>query len=89
MLTLTHTHTRTYTVTVFADPYKVCTVCGEHVCGVRDQPGPLVLVPCDHQAPYADTCPSWGPVDGCRCQQQLGEVPHLPAPECPRNHGPA
>lgn len=84
-MTLTYTFTQTYTVTIFADPYKVCCECGEHICGVLDVDGPLTMDPCGHQSSYRDTCPSWGPVDGCRCSDFIGAVPHEPAPVCP-NH---
>lgn len=65
---LTHTYTRTYNVTTFADPYKKCRQCGGWITGALDKPhGPLIVVPCEHQAGYDDVCPSWGPVDGCEC----------------------
>ncbi len=64
---LTVTRTRTYNATLFADPYKQCQQCGGWIDGVLDNPGPSILVPCEHQGGYRDVCPSWGPVDGCRC----------------------
>ena len=66
-----------------ANPYLVCAVCGQRAeefhdprcgCGLR---GP-VNFPCGHTADYQDLCPSWGPVDGCQCQEHLGYVPHAP-----------
>lgn len=54
-------------MTVFADPYKVCLKCGQWIDGAEDGPGPLILIPCGHQSDYLSVCPSWSPVDGCRC----------------------
>lgn len=65
---ITHTHTSTYNATTFADPYKKCRQCGDWITGALDAPGPVILVPCEHQSDYRDVCPSWGPVDGCRCE---------------------
>jgi hypothetical protein len=63
-----NTHTVTGVERRFADPFKVCLDCGAWVTGVVDIPGePLILMPCEHQAVYKDLCPSWGPVDGCKC----------------------
>lgn len=75
-MTLTRTHTKTYPVITFADPYKQCCQCEEWITGVLDKPGPLILVPCEHESDYRDVCPSWGPVDGCRCVEHLGYKPH-------------
>jgi hypothetical protein len=68
-MALTRTHTRTYNATLFADPYKRCLKCSQWIDGALDAPGPLILVPCEHQSDYRDVCPSWGPVDGCRCAE--------------------
>lgn len=68
MAVLTRTYTATYTVTDFADPYKKCEQCNQWIDGALDAPGPLIVVPCEHQSNYRDICPSWGPVDGCRCK---------------------
>lgn len=68
MAVLTRTHTTTYNVTEFADPYKKCEKCNQWVDGALDAPGPLIIVPCEHRSNYRDVCPSWGPVDGCRCK---------------------
>jgi len=76
------THTRTHVHVTFADPYLTCDQCGEWVdawhdpqqCGCDDSG--WQLLPCGHQAGTTSVCPSWGPVDGCRCQEQLGSVPH-------------
>lgn len=75
-MTLGVTHTRTHHVIYFADPYKQCKQCGQWVDGVLDAPGPLMLVPCEHESDYRDLCPSWGPVDGCQCLEQFGAVDH-------------
>lgn len=61
----------TYTVVTPANPYLVCAECGAKVDGWRVYPPgaeerPTILVPCGHAAALAE-CPSWGPVDGCRC----------------------
>lgn len=81
---LTVTHTKTWNATTFADPYKVCEHCGQWITGVLDKPGPLILVPCEHESDYRDVCPSWGPVDGCSCVEHLGRrghsTPPAPAP---------
>ena len=37
---------------------------------------PLILTPCKHIGGYEDTCPSWGPVSGCTCADDLGAVFH-------------
>jgi hypothetical protein len=73
---LTHTYTRTHNVISYADPYKKCCTCGAWIDGALDGPGPLILVPCEHQSDYDSVCPSWGPVDGCQCPSHFGHVPH-------------
>lgn len=60
------TTTHTYTVRRPANPYLVCVQCGVKVHAWPDRPGPLVNLPCGHFG-YRNLCPSWGPVDGCRC----------------------
>lgn len=80
---LTHTHTTTYNAIEFADPYKVCDVCGKQVTGVLCvTKGRWPNLPCEHIG-YTDTCPSWGPVDGCQCLEHLGFVPHNPLRSSP------
>lgn len=64
---LQRTFTRTYNAVRFADPYKRCLTCGQWVDGYLDKPGPVMVIPCEHEANYEDVCPSWGPVDGCTC----------------------
>ncbi len=78
------TFTRTSNVIHFADPYKVCIACGGWVDGVRHLPDMVSEnLPCEHRAAYRDACPSWGPVDGCRCVEVLGALPHPPRPSVP------
>lgn len=79
------THTRTHVHITFADPYLTCDRCRAPVIGYHDPQrcgcdGGWQNVPCEHQAGVTTVCPSWGPVAGCECQQQLGHVPHGPAP---------
>ena len=81
--TITVTHTETHNVVTPANPFLVCGTCrkpvesfhNERSCGCGDD-GRLQLFPCEHHSDYVDTCPSWGPVDGCQCQEHLGHVPH-------------
>ena len=68
---MTHTYTKTH-VTEFADPFLACATCGGRVRW-RDH---LTNMPCEHQADFNSVCPSWSPVDGCLCQEQLGSVNH-------------
>lgn len=79
------THTRTHVSSAFANPYLACDQCRArvtewhvpHRCGC-DESG-WQNRPCGHQASVTSVCPSWGPVDGCRCMDHLGHVPHGPA----------
>ncbi|MEU7170328.1 hypothetical protein ABZ949_02405 [Micromonospora tulbaghiae] len=74
---LTHTRTRTYTVSHFANPYLACNTCGQRVAGFYpDRPGPSMHWPCGHTGEHRDLCPSWGPVDGCRCHDMPGGRHH-------------
>lgn len=75
-MALTHTYTKTHNAITYADPYKQCCQCGGWITGALDKPGPLMLVPCEHESDYRDVCPSWGPVDGCRCIEHLGKREH-------------
>lgn len=78
----TRTHTRTHTEVEFSNPFLICDQCGERVsswhdpqqCGC-DQEGWHNL-PCEHRAGVTSECYSWGPVDGCLCQEILGRTPH-------------
>lgn len=80
-----HTYVRTHNTITPANPYLRCCACGarvEYWMGER-----LTNKPCGHQADFESVCPSWGPVDGCQCQEHLGHVPHS-APTPPRTeHG--
>lgn len=59
----------------FANPFIACAECGRRVTNTRHNPAQANL-PCGHQAEADTVCPSWGPVDGCRCLDSLGHVPH-------------
>ena len=91
MPTLTHTYTRTFTATVPANPYLRCSQCGARVeywlDGESEIGEPVRNYPCEHASDYVDVCPSWGPVDGCQCQEHLGYTPHPPAPPATTDHG--
>ena len=77
--------TSTFTVRVPANPYLRCDRCGARVefwrsAQVRNEP-------CGHDSGATSMCPSWGPVNGCECEEHLGNVPHpLPDPPATR-HG--
>lgn len=53
---------------VFADPWIACDACRARVTHVTFPPP--TNQPCGHQADSNSLCPSWGPVDGCRCAAQ-------------------
>lgn len=73
----------------FADPYKVCLECSAWVDGVQELPGEMdANLPCGHQADYDSVCPSWGPVDGCQCQERLGRRNHPLRAQCPEGKVP-
>ncbi len=74
------THVSTYTGVEFANPYLVCNQCGGWITGALDNPGPSILMPCEHRMSYHDVCPSWSPVDGCLCQEMFGKVDHAEPP---------
>lgn len=82
MAVLTHTFTRTHVYIDFADPYLVCGKCDQWVTSWHDNDqcgcdGRWWNEPCGCSHAGVDSmCPSWGPVDGCRCQEHLGYVPH-------------
>jgi hypothetical protein len=77
-------HTRVHTYVTFADPYLRCDQCGQPVpkwhnadlCGCDSG---WWNEPCGHEGGVSSICPSWSPVDGCRCLKQLGAVEHFPA----------
>jgi hypothetical protein len=64
--------------THFANPFIACMQCGRRVKTVDAD---LRNQPCGHRAEWNSVCPSWSPVDGCRCQQHLGHVSHGVPPE--------
>ena len=77
-MSTTHTHV----ITTFANPFLRCDECGQSVEGVVALVGNPTgcnhicdNVPCGHRG-STSSCPSWSPVDGCRCQEHLGHVPH-------------
>jgi hypothetical protein len=74
------THTVTGEEVTFADPFKICCECGGWVTGYIEFPDsaglPSLNAPCEHEADYRSICPSWGPVDGCKCL--AGEHPAPP-----------
>lgn len=59
-----------------ANPFLYCLECRARVEEFDLGPGVPVNLPCGHAGGYGNPCPSWGPVDGCCCLEQLGEVPH-------------
>lgn len=50
----------------FANPYLKCDECKEPCIAVKDN----MNVPCGHKTGATSSCPSWGPVDGCRCERK-------------------
>lgn len=56
----------------FANPFLACDECGHRVTHSLE----LWNQPCGHRAGTTSVCPSWGPVDGCSCAEQLGSVEH-------------
>lgn len=79
MTSPTVTHVSTYNKVKYADHYVVCGACGGWVTGHLNMPeghGIDLVMPCEHDRGSRDVCPSWGPVDGCQCQEHLGFVPH-------------
>ena len=74
-MTATHTHT----VVRYADPFLICEECGLRAEGYVHSPGheeDFENWPCRHRAPIKSLCPSWSPVDGCRCAEVFGRVDH-------------
>lgn len=78
------TRTRVHRYITFANPHLRCDQCGKRVprhhdddcCGCA---GGFWNEPCGHEGGVTSACPSWSPVDGCRCLEQLGVVEHEPA----------
>lgn len=72
------TATHTYVIQPLADPYLRCEHCDHTIDGLIIAPGHdehMRNAPCRHLG-LTSTCPSWSPVDGCRCTEHLGEVNH-------------
>ncbi len=74
--------THAHVVIETANPYLTCDVCHKQVRGFVSTEGQVSSclhhgenVPCGH-LPVTSICPSWGPVDGCRCKKQFGVVSH-------------
>lgn len=66
---MSYTYTKTGHEIVFANKFKCCSECHQHITGVLDiDDEPLINLPCEHQADYYDDCPTWNPVDGCTCK---------------------
>lgn len=71
------THTRTHTLIGFANPFLVCEECREKVpywhnpdrCGCNETK--FWNSPCEHTAGVVSVCYSWGPVDGCQCNDKV------------------
>lgn len=77
----TITHTRTHVQISFANPYLRCEQCHGWVTGWHDPEKCgcetfVVNAPCCCRSGVTSACPSWSPVDGCQCAQQLGTVDH-------------
>jgi hypothetical protein len=80
-MTHTVTHTRTHIVIMPANPFLACSTCGKRAESFHDdrcgcgETRPMNL-PCGDYGAYDYLCPSWGPVDGCRCAEAFGHTPH-------------
>lgn len=80
-MTIARTHTRTHVYITFADPYLQCDHChqwvtswhDDHRCGCGEGSWNM---PCEHKPGVTSACPSWSPVDGCRCLEHLGRKDH-------------
>jgi hypothetical protein len=78
-MTPRHTHTRTVHAIDPANPYLQCDTHHDwvdHFTHTADGEGPIHCEPCGHQTGATSACPSWNPVDGCACAEQLGHIPH-------------
>jgi hypothetical protein len=89
----TRTHTRVHVFIDLADPYLRCDDCGVYVPRWHDDDrcgcdAGYWNEPCGHHAGVTSDCPSWGPVDGCRCIASLGFLPHAPLPIIEPEGGP-
>lgn len=72
-MTSTHTHV----LTRFANPFLRCDFCKKPVTGFVAFFGQVLgcdhvgnLYPCGHIG-ATSICPSWSPVDGCRCANKI------------------
>lgn len=79
---IARTRTRTVNTIDPANPYLTCDACGagvDHFACTGEDQGPVRNEPCGHEGVGATSaCPSWSPVDGCRCVEHLGSVEHGP-----------
>lgn len=80
---MSFTKTHTHVIVQFANPFMICVKCKQRVQGFvsgayRDESceHDFENYPCGHLSGIHSVCPSWGPVDGCQCLEQLGEVNH-------------
>jgi hypothetical protein len=72
---MTTAHTRTHSLIGFANPYLKCDKCKKRVvywhdpdrCGCTSE---AFNSPCEHELGVISICPSWGPVDGCSCEDK-------------------
>lgn len=77
------TDTHTHIIVDFSSPYLRCDQCGGKVEGyvsyhnsVEECEHRGQNVPCGHECGFDEVCPTWSPVTGCNCKEQLGEVKH-------------
>lgn len=76
------TSVRAHTRTALANPYLTCDQCRYQVTHVHDGtrcgcvPAGAENYPCGHPAASTSECPTWAPVEGCRCRAQLGRIRH-------------
>lgn len=67
--------TRTHVHVGFANPFLICTTCGAGVpywhdperCGCNTE---MYNYPCGHPGDIVSTCPTWSPVDSCKCKKK-------------------
>ncbi len=75
---ISHTTVHTFAIEHYANPFIVCDHCKNPVVGHIRSPERAENwknFPCHHLGVHS-ICPSWSPVDGCRCQEHLGSVQH-------------
>jgi hypothetical protein len=61
---------------MYADPFIICVECGHRTSDGSTKSGQFRNEPCGHAADFKSVCPSWSPVDGCRCVEHLGVREH-------------